>query len=81
MVYGFHYPSGIHNASIVHWYLEFLWFRGFLRGLVILGKTLDFVWFFTFNYFDLFLARDMDFLILVDSITTPLCNVSRVLVF
>ena len=45
MVYGFHYLSEIHNASTVHWFWEFWWFRDFLRDLVILGSIMVFVWF------------------------------------
>ena len=56
MVYEFHYLKGVHNSPTVHWVLGFWWFMGFLRGLLIFGKMVVFLWFFTFHYFDCSLA-------------------------
>ena len=32
MVYGFRDLGGFHSSAIVHRFLEFWWFGGFLRG-------------------------------------------------
>ena len=84
MVYGFHNLSGIHNASTVPWFLEVWWFRGFLRGLVILEKlwfSCDSLLSIVLTFF--FFARDgwfMDFMNLGDSTAIPRGIVFRDLV-
>ena len=84
MVYELHDLWGIHSSSMVHWFLEFLWFRGFLKDLVISSKIVIFVWFFPFYSFGYFLATNewfMHCMILGDLTVIPQCIAFRVLVF
>ena len=46
--------GGFHNSSTM--LLEFWWFKGFLKGLVILGKTTVLARFFRFRLFLPFLG-------------------------
>ena len=68
----FHDLGGFHNSSTM--LLEFWWFKGFLKGLVILGKTTVLALFFAFDCFCRFWVKDgsfMDFVILVGFTAFP----------
>ena len=37
-LYGFRDLQGLHRSSTVHGFLEYWWFRGFLRGRLFFGE-------------------------------------------
>ena len=73
-LYGFRDLQGLRSSSMMHGFLECWWFRGFLRGLLILGETEVLVLFSAFGCFGYLWVRDKwftDFVILRDSIVLP----------
>ena len=75
-LYRFCDHGGFHSSSTTLGFLESWWFRGFLRGCLILRETAILVWFYAFICFGCFRVTNehfIDFLIFVDYIAQPWC--------
>ena len=75
-LYGFLQLWGFHRSAIVQEFLESLWFRGFLRNLMILGETAILLRFYTFDCFGCCWITDghfLDFVLFRDYIALRWC--------
>ena len=64
-LYEFCVHGGFHSSTTIHGFLESSWFRGFLRGWLILGQGTIFKWFYAFNYFCYFRVTNGSFMDIV----------------